>query len=88
MGLARVIDTTTLTHSGGQTLAYAAPEMLQISPTQRPVVSPKVDVYALGITAFHMLTGKLPFEARYQTELIWDHHHVPIPDHPNVKGWS
>lgn len=88
VGLARVIDTTTLTHSGGQTLAYAAPEMLQISPNQRPVVSPKVDIYALGITAFHMLTGKLPYDAWGRAELIWDHHHASIPDHPNVNGWS
>lgn len=87
VGLAKVIDTTTLTHSGGQTLAYAAPEMLQISPNQRPVISPKVDLYALGITTFHMLTGKLPYDAWDRAELIWDHHHASIPDHPNVNGW-
>lgn len=88
VGLAKVIDTTTLTHSGGQTFAYAAPEMLSMSPAQRPVVSPKADVYALGITAFQMFTGDLPYSRSDLMQLIWDHINAPIPQHPNITGWK
>ncbi len=44
---------------------YAAPELLQGQPVDR-----RADIYSLGITAFHLLTGKLPFPAAPITEAI------------------
>lgn len=50
------------------TPAYIAPEVLAgRSP------SPVSDVYALGILAFEMLTGKLPFQAPHATALALAH---------------
>jgi serine/threonine protein kinase len=44
---------------GGMTPAYASPEMLANQPPE-----PADDVYALGIVAFELLTGRHPFNRR------------------------
>ena len=65
-GIARASTTSTLLSTiiteEGQlvgTLAYMAPEQLQRS---EDAITPKVDVYALGVLSFELLTGRLPHE--------------------------
>lgn len=54
------------------TLAYMAPEMFD------GVLSPRCDVYAIGITAFELMTCSLPFTGNI--ELIQRHHALtPLP---------
>jgi serine/threonine protein kinase len=56
---------------------YMAPESI------RDVVSPGaghlVDLYALGVIAFELFTGKLPFPARSLEETFDGHLHAPVP---------
>jgi len=65
-GVARASDTSTLvstmmTQTGELvgTLAYMAPEQLS---GESSTVTAKSDVYALGVTAYLLLTGRMPFE--------------------------
>jgi serine/threonine protein kinase len=67
-GIATVLETATaaatnLTKVVG-TLAYMAPEQLQGRPTAAS------DLFALGVIAFEMVTGQLPFNADSDAQLI------------------
>jgi WD40 repeat protein len=76
-GIARVIESTSqLTGSGIiGTPAYMAPEM-----SESGVVAPLIDVYALGVSVFQMLTGRLPYEADTPMGTALAHVTRPIPD--------
>lgn len=61
-GLVKALShSTSLTRSGAilGTIEYMAPE--QIDSDRRQEVGPASDLYALGIVAYHMLTGQVPF---------------------------
>ncbi|WP_437799170.1 AAA family ATPase [Sorangium sp. So ce693] len=65
------------------TPAYIAPE--QTGRMNRPV-DRRSDLYALGVTIYHMLTGATPFQAADATEAIHAHlTRVPAPPHAVVK---
>jgi serine/threonine-protein kinase len=52
-----------------------APELLAGEPA-----TPRADLYAIGVVAYQLLTGKLPFDAATAAELVGAHLHVdPIP---------
>lgn len=57
------------------TLLYMAPEVLL-----RKSFDFRIDIYALGITAFAMLTGKTPFVASKMDTIIAQHIDEPPPD--------
>ena len=64
------------------TLAYMAPE--QTGRMNRSIDS-RSDLYALGVTLYHMLTGRLPFSAADPME--WVHCHIarrPAPPNERV----
>jgi len=57
------------------TLAYMAPEQAMGDP-----LGPWTDLYALGIIAFELFTGRVPFAAtRDPREVMWSHMYDPIP---------
>ncbi len=57
------------------TPAYMAPEMAEPGG-----LSAMVDIYALGVTLFQMLTGRLPYEADTPMGVLMAHMSKPIPD--------
>jgi len=60
------------------TAPYASPEQWQAQPGSRP--DPRTDLYALGITMYEMLTGRLPFRA--ENPVQWMHAHITQPAPP------
>lgn len=58
------------------TPAYMAPE-IALTPEK---VDTRADLYSLGCTAYHMLTGELPFTGKTSIETIMKHvHDAPTP---------
>ncbi len=81
-GLAKVTETTMqLTGTGVMgTPMYMAPEQAEAGS-----LTPAVDVYALGVTIFQMLTGRLPYEAATPLGVLMAHVTQPIPDIRHIR---
>jgi eukaryotic-like serine/threonine-protein kinase len=75
-GVARVVDSTTRLTGTGMigTLDYLAPEQISTGSG----VTHQADIYSLGIVAFQMLTGRLPFEGS-AAQVLFGHLHKPAP---------
>lgn len=70
-GIARDNTATALTAAGKTvgTFAYMAPEQIQGVPP----ISIKTDLYALGCVLFELLTGRPPFQAESDVNLLFQH---------------
>ncbi|MGW4772247.1 serine/threonine-protein kinase [Nocardia sp. NPDC004278] len=75
-GIARAADDSTTLASGGTTatLAYAPPEQISGDPMDH-----RGDVYALGCTLYHMLTGSVPFPRDSPGAVMYAHLNDPPP---------
>lgn len=87
LGLARAIDDkdAALAEAGK---AYGTP--YYISPEQirgEVNIGPQADIYSLGATLYHMLTGNVPYNGKNPTEVMQKHLKATLimPDHVNPK---
>ena len=76
-GLAKAVSQATLSSTGMLlgTASYLAPEMIE---SNRAI--PQGDLYSVGIMAWEMLTGKVPFNADNPVTLVFKHVHEDVPD--------
>lgn len=91
-GLARAFADGQITEAGTVTgtVQYLAPEQLQGEPAD-----PRTDLYALGIVAFELLTGRLPFTGETPIAIAYKHirERIPRPSSINLAvpasldGW-
>jgi hypothetical protein len=75
-GIAKALGGASLTQTGTQvgTPSYMSPEQF----SERPV-GPPSDQYALGITAYHLLTGRLPFGGELYQLIVAHNSQAPTP---------
>ncbi len=81
-GLARAHNSATVTETGSVlgTPQYMAPEQIT-----RAEMVPSIDQYALGVMAYEMLSGHLPFEADDTLQVIMMHLAEPAPPLKNHR---
>lgn len=87
LGLARMISDRELAQSEAGR-AYGTPYYISPEQIQGKVdIGPPADIYGLGATFYHMVTGKVPFEAKNQSEVMKKHLSQPLvpPDHVNPQ---
>ena len=58
------------------TAAYIAPEQA----LAKKDIDVRADLYALGMSLYHLLTERLPFPADNRTEMLAHHVETPLPD--------
>ncbi|GAB4519662.1 MAG: hypothetical protein Tsb0013_23440 [Phycisphaerales bacterium] len=87
LGLARAIDDkeAALAEAGKAfgTPYYISPEQIRGEVN----IGPQADIYSLGATLYHMITGNVPFNGKNPTEVMQKHLKAPLipPDHVNPK---
>ncbi len=81
-GIAKATKEKGHTRSGVRlgTLWYMSPEQVKGKP-----VDARSDLYAMGITLFQMVTGKLPFFGNSDFEIMKAHTEVPPPNPKKIK---
>jgi serine/threonine protein kinase len=62
------------------TLDYLAPEVIKRAATDH-----RVDLFALGVTAYEMFTGQLPWEKAESYQVLLNHMNSPARDPADVK---
>lgn len=89
-GLAKTVSQATLSSTGILlgTAAYLAPEMIE-----KNQATPQGDLYSVGIMAWEMLAGNVPFTSDNPVTLVFKHVHEDVPSiataiaKASMKAW-
>jgi serine/threonine-protein kinase len=82
-GLAKNTGSASLLTQSGQVMgtpAYMSPEQGQAEE-----VDLRSDIYSLGATAFHLLTGRIPFAGDTAVAILMQHAQAPLPPPESIR---
>lgn len=84
-GVVKSIHMSQLTNAGAVigTPEYVAPEQSM----DAAAIGPAADQYSLGIVAYEMLTGRVPFQGQTPTAMLRMHMSEPPPPPTRFAGW-
>lgn len=86
-GNAKLVDfgLATVAHQAAGEGIWGTPYYIAPEKIRRQKVDARSDIYSLGATLYHMLTGKPPFEGRTPVEVVKIRLEVPPPDPCKIK---
>ena len=71
------------THGLAGTVAYMPPEQA----TRATIIDHRSDIYSLGASFYHLVTGQIPFQGATRMEVILKHaKEPPVPPHELAPG--
>jgi len=83
-GLARQVPVNALEGEDGKlekaSMVAGTPEYIAPEQAKGLAATPRTDIYSLGIVAFEMLAGKLPFHSQSTVEMMKEHAYKEAPD--------
>jgi hypothetical protein len=82
-GVARAVESASLTVSGSM---IGTPYFMSPEQCAGKVAGPQSDQYSLGVVAFQMLTGTVPFQAETLAAIMHHHFFTPVPDVSVARG--
>lgn len=86
-GACRLVDfgiaTTAVDRAGSETRLFCSPAYVAPEAVRGEAVDGRADIYSLGITAFRLLTGQLPFPHRDVDDVFDAQLKTPFPDPRN-----
>jgi len=87
-GVAKIMAASDLTQTGA---ALGSPEYMAPEQFAANLYDPRSDLYALGVTAFELLTGTVPYQSDSLAVLYQQHATAPLPSlraaRPEVPEW-
>jgi serine/threonine protein kinase len=82
-GIARATEETTLTATGA---VIGTPHFMSPEQCAGLTLGPQCDQYSVGVVAFQMLTGKVPFDAETLPAILQHHFFTPVPDVAAIRA--
>ena len=76
-GIARAVESATLTATG---TVIGTPHFMSPEQCAGKAVGPQSDQYSLGVVAYQLLTGAVPFDGDSLPEILQHHWFTPPPD--------
>ena len=64
---------------GGEREAFGTPAYVSPEQITRSTTDQRTDIYSLGATLFHLMTGKPPFTGASVEDIVWGHLEKPFP---------
>lgn len=78
-GVAKIIDQETTMDFTGTSAAVGTPEYMAPEQVTSKTADHRVDIYALGIVFYEMLTGRRPYQADTPMAVLFKHASEPLP---------